>query len=131
MSIDQRSMVARPPSRGGARLLPAPQGKVRQLREPLVKRLDGGFYSYDGLSSMLKRSIETANQKRQERGVEPMPPFGYRDLKGKGDTDMYSLGKRPLAEIQQLLGHANQTTTEIYIKQRWRETAEPNMVVMV
>lgn len=59
-----------------------------------------------------------------------MPYFGYRDLKGKGATDMYYLGKVPLAEIQHLIGHSDQKTTEIYIKSRWRETAEPNMVVM-
>lgn len=29
-----------------------------------------------------------------------------------------------------LLTFFNQTTTEIYNKQRWRETAAPNMVVM-
>lgn len=111
-------------------LLPVPEGKVRKLREPLVRRLDGHFYTYTGLYSMLHRSIQVANERRKARGVELMLPFGYRDLKGKGATDMYYLDKRPLTEIQQLLGHANQTTTEIYIKQRWRETAEPNMVVM-
>jgi hypothetical protein len=88
-----------------------------------VKRLDGGFYTYDGLSSMLKRSIETANVRRKARGIEPMKSFGFRDLKGKGATDMYFLAKVPIEQIQQLLGHASKTTTEIYIKQRWRETA--------
>ena len=68
--------------------------------------------------------------RRKARGIEPMESFGFRDLKGKGATDMYYLAKVPLPQIQQLLGHANQTTTEIYIKARWRETAEPNMVVM-
>lgn len=111
-------------------LLPVPEGVVRKLREPLVRRLDGDFYTYGGLLSMLNGSIKVANERRKARGIEPMKPFGYRDLKGKGATDMYYIDKRPLAEIQQLLGHANQTTTEIYIKQRWRETAEPNMVVM-
>lgn len=111
-------------------LIPKPVGNVRRLKEPLVRRLDGGFYTYSGLSSMLKRSIETANVRRKARGIPPMESFGYRDLKGKGASDMYYLDQIPLAQIQQLLGHANQTTTEIYIKQRWRETAEPNMVVM-
>lgn len=111
-------------------LLPVPDGKVRKLREPLVRTLKGGFYTYGGLLGMLNDSIHVANERRKARGIGPMLPFGYRDLKGKGATDMYYIDKRPIAEIQQLLGHANQTTTEIYIKQRWRETAEPNMVVM-
>ena len=93
-------------------------------------RSNGRFYTYTGLLSMLNRSIHVANERRKARGIEPMLPFGYRDLKGKGATDMYYIDKRPIDEIQQLLGHANKTTTEIYIKQRWRETAEPNMVVM-
>jgi integrase len=111
-------------------LIPVPAGTVRKLREPLVRRLDGEFYTYTGLYSMLHRSIDVANERRKARGIAPMPPFGYRDLKGKGATDMYYLDKRPIEDIQQLLGHANKTTTEIYIKQRWRQTAEPNMVVM-
>jgi len=110
------------------RLLPKPVGNVRQLVEPLVKRLDGGFYGYDGLSSMLKRSIAVANERRKARGIPAMESFGYRDLKGKGATDMYFIDKVPIEQIQQLLGHANVTTTEIYIKARWRETAQPNMV---
>ena len=109
-------------------LIPRPEGRVRKLNEPLVRRLDGEFYSYDGLSSMLKRSIETANERRKARGIEPMAPFGYRDLKGKGATDMYYIDKVPIEQIQQLLGHSSVTTTEIYIKARWRETAQPNMV---
>ena len=108
-------------------LIPRP-GKVVKLNEPLVRRLDGGFYSYDGLSSMLKRSIEVANERRKARGIAPMASFGYRDLKGKGATDMYFIDKVPIEQIQQLLGHANVTVTEIYIKARWRETAQPNNV---
>jgi integrase len=113
--------------------LPAMVGNVRPLRResaPLIATLKGKKYTYDGISSMLRRSIESANVLRRARGDADMESFGFRDLKGKGATDMYYLAKVPLADIQQLLGHANQTTTEIYIKARWRETAEPNMVVM-
>lgn len=111
-------------------LLPRRDAKVRQLRAPLVGTLKGDHYSYDGISSMLRRSIATANEKRKARGITEMESFGYRDLKGKGATDMYYIAKQPIEDIQQLIGHANKTTTEIYIKQRWRETAEPNNVVM-
>lgn len=111
-------------------LIPVREGNVLRLREPLVKTLKGKHYTYSGLNSMLRRSIETANKARVARGIDPMEFFGFRDLKGKGATDMYYLAKVPLADIQQLIGHADQKTTEIYIKARWRETAEPNMVVM-
>lgn len=111
-------------------LLPPRESNLRKLRAPLVTTLKGGHYTYSGLNSMLRRSIQKANKLRTERGIPAMEYFGYRDLKGKGATDMYYLAKVPLAQIQQLLGHANQTTTEIYIKARHRETAEPNMVMM-
>lgn len=111
-------------------LLPRHEGVVRKLRAPLVATLKGEKYTYDGISSMLRRVIVAINEKRVKRGEPEMQSFGFRDLKGKGATDMYYIDKKPLAEIQQLLGHASQTTTEIYIKQRWRETAEPNMVAL-
>lgn len=111
-------------------MLPRPEGNVRRLRAPLVGTLKGLHYSYDGISSMLRRSIETANVRRKARGLSPMESFGFRDLKGKGATDMYFIDRMPIEQIQQLLGHACKNTTEIYIKQRWRETAEPNMVLM-
>jgi integrase len=76
---------------------------------------------------MLKKAIKAANVKRAKDGRPAIASFGYRDLKGKGATDMW-LEKTPIEEIQALLGHANKTTTEIYVKQRWREAAQPNTV---
>jgi integrase len=110
-------------------LIPRPAGNVRRLHEPVVRRLDGGFYTYDGLCSMLKRAINEANKRRAARGLDRIPSFGYRDLKGKGATDMWRDGV-PIEKIQALLGHSSKTTTEIYVKQRWVESVEPNMVVM-
>ncbi len=110
-------------------LIPRPQGNVRQLVEPLVRKMDGGFYTYDGISAMLRRSIKAANKLRLARGLTPMESFGFRDLKGKGATDMW-LAEVPIEKIQALLGHASKSTTEIYIKQRWHEAAEANKVQM-
>jgi len=41
---------------------------------------------------------------------------------------MYFIDRVPITQIQQLLGHSSVTTTEIYIKARWRETAQPDKV---
>ena len=110
-------------------LLRSSMGKVAKLREPLVRNLKGHAYTYDGLSSMLKKAIASANEFREELGMEKMPSFGFRDLKGKGATDMW-LAKVPIEQIQALCGHEDKTTTEIYVKQRWRETVEPNRVAV-
>lgn len=101
-------------------------GNVREVNVPLVARLDGHPYTYSGLSSMLKEAIMAANVRRKARKMPPMPSFGFRDLKGKGATDMYFLEKQPIEVIQALCGHANKATTEIYIKARWQQTAQPN-----
>lgn len=90
-------------------------GEVPQLRQPIVHTLTGVAYSYDGISSMLKRAQVKAG----------VAAFGFRDLKGKGATDMW-LADTPIERIQMLCGHATKTTTERYIKARWRETAQPN-----
>lgn len=102
----------------GRRLICASRGKYA-----------GKPYTYDGLSAMLKRAIKKANVERTKKGIEAIPSFGFRDLKGKGATDMWLAGE-PIEKIQLLCGHEDKTTTEMYIKQRWRETAAPNMVEM-
>lgn len=111
-------------------LIPA-ESKVVKLHEPdpIVRTLAGEFYTYDGLSAMLKRAIAAANKKRQAEGRLPIPSFGFRDLKGKGATDMWLAGE-PIEQIQLLCGHADKATTEIYVKARWRETVTPNTLQM-
>jgi integrase len=77
---------------------------------------------------MLKRAIAKANSARAKKGImDKIAPFGFRDLKGKGATDMWLSGE-PIEKIQLLCGHKDKSTTEKYIKQRWRATAAPNMV---
>jgi integrase len=104
-------------------------GDVRSLRQPLVRNRDGHAYTYDGISANLKKATGRANLKRKAAGLDPIHSFGFRDLKGKGATDMWLAGV-PLEEIQALCGHRDKTTTEIYVKARWRETVTPNRVSM-
>lgn len=104
-------------------------GEVRQLRQPLVRTQKGDFYTYDGISTMLKKALAKANKARAARALPAIPSFGFRDLKGKGATDMWLAGV-PLEEIQALCGHEDKTTTEIYVKARWHETVTPNRVAM-
>jgi integrase len=98
-------------------------GEVPQLRQPILHRLDGGAYTYDGLSAMLRQAQDKVRSKGG--ALAQMPSFGLRDLKGKGATDMWLAGV-PIEQIQQLCGHADKSTTERYIKARWRATAQPN-----
>lgn len=110
-------------------LIRASLGEVRHLRQPIIRTRAGAAYSYDGLSAMLKRNIAKANQLRKSKAIAPIPSFGFRDLKGKGATDMWRSGVA-IELIQHLCGHEDKTTTEIYVKQRWHETAVANQVVM-
>ncbi len=96
-----------------------PDGSLVGPGMPLIHRLDGHGYTYDGLSSMLRRICHEAQ----------VPSFGYYDMKGKGATDMWRAGV-PLEQIQVLCGHDSVKTTEIYVKARWTDTVQPNQVVM-
>jgi hypothetical protein len=40
-----------------------PKGAAAKLGEPLVQRLDGKAYTYDGISSLLKDAIAVANER--------------------------------------------------------------------
>jgi len=106
-----------------AELLATAIGEVPVLHQPIVHTLKGGAYSYSGLSAMLKRA--QAKARKADKALRDMPPFGFRDLKGKGATDLWLAGE-PIERIQLLCGHSKKTTTEVYVKARWRETAAPN-----
>jgi integrase len=106
-------------------------GPVPQLHQPILHRLDGRAYTYDGLSSMLKQAQAKVRAQHKATGgpLATMPSFGLRDLKGKGATDMWVDGT-PIEQIQLLCGHANKSTTEAYIKARWLQTAMPNRLAI-
>jgi integrase len=100
-------------------------GRVPQIGRRLICTRRGKPYTYSGLTTMLRRAIDKANAARAKLGREPMQSFGFRDLKGKGATDMWLSGE-PIGRIQLLCGHDDATTTEIYVKQRWRSPVQPN-----
>lgn len=103
-------------------------GKKPVPNQPIVHTRNGKRYSYTGLSAMLRRAIERVKSvHRSTKGpLADMASFGLRDLKGKGATDMYLAGE-PIERIQLLCGHSDKSTTEIYIKQRWQQTVQPNL----
>ena len=103
-------------------------GEIPRLHQPLVHTREGEGYTYSGLSAMLKRA--QAKVRESFPALAAMESFGFRDLKGKGATDMWLAGIQ-IERIQLLCGHATKNTTEKYIKARWRETAEPNRVEML
>jgi integrase len=75
------------------------------IHKTFVRRQDGQPYTQSGISTMWQRA-------RNKAGIKD---FGPRDLRGKAATDMYEAGE-PLEKIQRLLGHADISTTQIYIK---------------
>ncbi|SUW59058.1 site-specific tyrosine recombinase XerC [Burkholderia oklahomensis] len=90
-----------------------------------IHKRNGEPYTYSGLTSMLHRYIGKVNRTREAKGLVPFESFGPYDMKAKGATDMWLAGV-PLERIQVLCGHDSVTTTEIYVKCRWRGTVEPN-----
>jgi len=107
------------------RLINRAVGTHPQPDQPLVHTQEGKGYSYSGITSMLGKTIKKLNQEREKKGLARIPSFGFRDLKGKGATDMW-LNGTPIEQIQLLCGHADKATTEKYIKARWNATAQPN-----
>ncbi len=110
-------------------LITQAMGNPPRIDQTLVHNLKGHPYTYTGIMSMLTKAIDKANEARAAAGKPPIQAFGFRDLKGKGATDMWRDGT-PIEQIQMLCGHADKATTEKYIKARWSEAAEPNSVVI-
>ena len=75
----------------------------------------GARFTYGGLAVMFRRYCRKAG----------VADFGMYDIKSKAATDMFRSGTS-LEQIQQLLGHASVTTTEIYIKARLSDFVQPN-----
>ncbi|CAN7516682.1 tyrosine-type recombinase/integrase [Acidovorax sp. LjRoot129] len=100
-------------------------GPVPHLDQTLVHNRRGDSYTYSGIMSMLTKAIAKANAARKKKELAKIESFGFRDLKGKGATDMWLAGT-PIEQIQLLCGHSDKSTTEKYIKARWNATALPN-----
>jgi integrase len=97
------------------------QGEVPSISQPWLHTLKGEAYTYDGLCAIFRRV-----QAKVRKDIPGMPTWGFYDLKGKGATDLVYREGRPLELVQLLCGHKDKTTTEIYVKARWRETAVSN-----
>ncbi len=95
-------------------------GEVPVLHRTIIHTRKGKPYSYSGLDAMLRRAQVKAKKK-----LPTLAPFGFRDLKGKGATDMWLSGE-PIERIQALCGHKDKATTEIYVKSRWRDSVAAN-----
>lgn len=110
-------------------------GTIPVLRRPLLYatrgKNKGKAYTYSGIAGMLRKVIYAIRAEHEAKGgpLATMPTFGFRDLKGKGATDMWLAGE-PIERIQLLCGHSDKATTERYIKARWRETAAPNLLAI-
>ncbi|NLZ10849.1 MAG: tyrosine-type recombinase/integrase [Alcaligenaceae bacterium] len=97
-------------------------GEIPVLHRPIVHTMKGRAYTYSGLSSMLKRAQEKAR-----KALPELESFGFRDIKGKGATDMWLAGL-PIERIQALCGHKDKSTTEIYVKKRWHQPVASNSI---
>lgn len=119
-----------------ARLKTPPARKADGKAQPkvvtgmtLIHRRDGHPYTYSGLCAMLKRRQAGARKAHKAKAgpLADMAPWGFYDMKGKGATDMWQDGV-PLGLVQVLCGHDSITTTETYVKARWRGIVAPNRV---
>lgn len=81
-------------------------GTKPQMDLPLVHNQSGDSYTYSGITSMLGKAIKKVNADRAAKGLQPIPSFGFRDLKGRGATDMWLDGV-PIEQIQLLCGHSD------------------------
>lgn len=97
-----------------------PEDSPHSKDKTLIRSRTGKPYTYSGLSAMFRRVVAKA-----VKDGDLKESFSMYDIKGKGATDMW-LNKVPLSEIQQLCGHESVTTTEVYVKCRWRGTISPN-----
>jgi integrase len=94
---------------------------VPRLVRTVVHTPAGQPYTEAGIGAMLRRYCKRA-------GVQT---FGLMDIRAKGATDMHEAGI-PLAQIQALMGHASQMTTEVYIKRMLStvRVARPNALAI-
>lgn len=71
-------------------------GDIPVLHQPIVHTLKSEAYTCDGLSAMLKQA--QAKVRASIPSLKAMPSFGFRDLNGKGATDMW-LNETPIEQI--------------------------------
>lgn len=88
-------------------------------RKPRPKRKPRDRYDKNGYANAVRRAIKKANEKREEKGLDPLPRWTPNMLRHSAATEIRK--QFDLEAVQSILGHASMNTSEIY--------AEKNMAL--
>jgi integrase len=87
---------------------------------PLLRTALGGAYTYDGISSLWKRT--------RAKLIKDMPgirDLHIHDLRGRAGVDVLLAHGEDVRAAQRLLGHANESMTRHYVGGKYHRKAKP------
>lgn len=87
---------------------------------PVLRTTTGAAYSYDGISSLWKRSrIKAAKE------IPSVRDLHIHDLRGRAGVDALLANDEDVRAAQRLLGHANEKMTRHYVGGKYHRKAKP------